>query len=77
LLRGYDIRVLNDFSQLDEIFEIYSRIASNNLKHECDILGKTLNSKYVHDVLSSDKSAEMKRNYIAPKRSDEEFLAFP
>jgi hypothetical protein len=75
LLRGYDIRVLNDFSQLDEIFEVYSRIATANLQLECDKLGKTFNSKYVHDVLSINESIEIKKNYVSPKRSAEEFLA--
>jgi hypothetical protein len=75
LLRGYDIKVLNDFSQLDEIFDIYSRIATGNLQLECDKLGKTFDSKYVHDVFHSDESIEIKKNYIPPKRSAEEFIA--
>jgi hypothetical protein len=38
-------------------------------------LGKTFNSKYVHDVLSINESIEIKKNYVSPKRSAEEFLA--
>lgn len=75
LLRGHDIKILNDFDKLNEIFNTYSGTANVNLIEECNKIGKTINSKYVHDVLLQDESIECRANYIAPIRSAEEFLA--
>jgi hypothetical protein len=75
LLRGHDIKMLNDFDKINEVFETYSGIANINLMEECNKIGRTFNSKYVHDVLLADESKEMKLNYEPPMRSAEEFLA--
>lgn len=75
LLRGHDIKILNDFDKINEVFETYSGIATVNLIEECNKIGRTFNSKYVHDVLFPDESIECKKNYMAPIRSAEEFLA--
>lgn len=75
LLRGHDIKILNDFDKINNVFETYSGIANVNLMEECNKIGRTFNSKYVHDVLFPDQSIEIKANYEPPIRSAEEFLA--
>jgi len=74
LLRGHDIKVLNDFEQLDEIFNQYYGLVNSNIVEECNKLGKLLNYKLITDILSPEESIQFKLNYKAPIRSAEEFL---
>lgn len=69
--RQLDVTILNDFDELNRLFDKYYGVASNDLLTECNKLGIILK---LAPVLSPEESKQFKESYVAPMRSPELFM---
>lgn len=73
---GYDLNIINDFTQLNNLFKTVEFYTKNKLIEESNRLGKQLNNPRIKNVFNEMDSKEYKNSVKALINSHENFLLY-
>jgi hypothetical protein len=73
---GYDLNVINDFTQLNTLFKTVESYTKNKIIEECNRLGKQLNHPRIQNIFNEIDSKKYKDTVNPPINSDESFILY-